>query len=123
MDNIFYQVLAIVTDPLLRTRWITPRVVLDGYIPAIAFGLVLWLWLAIVFWVLPEMCSSGLRLHHAARGAQGRAASPATSSPSFGTPKSVRTCAATLGSNCFSLRYSARTFSGSPSLNQAAASW
>jgi len=60
MDNIFYQVLAIVTDPLLRfTRWVAPRVVLDSYIPAIAFGLVLWVWLAIVFWVLPDMCSSG----------------------------------------------------------------
>jgi hypothetical protein len=60
MDNIFYQVLSIVTDPLLRlTRWIAPRVVMDSYIPAIAFGLVLWVWLAIVFWVLPEMCSSG----------------------------------------------------------------
>ena len=60
MDNIFYQVLAIVTDPLLRfTRWIAPRVVLDSYIPAIAFGLVLWVWLVIVFWVLPDMCSSG----------------------------------------------------------------
>ena len=60
MDNIFYQVLAIVTDPLLRfTRWIAPRVVLDSYIPAIAFGLVLWVWVAIVFWALPQMCSSG----------------------------------------------------------------
>ena len=60
MDNIFYQVLAIVTDPLLRfTRWVAPRVVLDSYIPAIAFGLVLWVWLAIVLWVLPDMCSSG----------------------------------------------------------------
>ena len=60
MDNIFYQVLAIVTDPLLRfTRWIAPRVVLDSYVPAIAFGLVLWVWLLIVFWVLPDMCSSG----------------------------------------------------------------
>ena len=60
MDNIFYQVLSIVTDPLLRfTRWIAPRVVLDSYIPAMAFGLVLWIWVAIVFWVLPEMCSSG----------------------------------------------------------------
>ena len=60
MDNIFYQVLAILTDPVLRfTRWITPRVVLDSYVPAIAFGLVLWIWLAIVFWVLPDMCASG----------------------------------------------------------------
>ena len=60
MDNVFYQVVAIVTDPLIRAaRWITPRVVLDSYIPAIAFGLVAWVWLAIVFWILPEMCSSG----------------------------------------------------------------
>jgi hypothetical protein len=60
MDNIFYQVLSIVTDPLLRfTRWIAPRVVMDSYIPAIACGLVLWIWVAIVLWVLPEMCSSG----------------------------------------------------------------
>ena len=60
MDNIFFQVLAIVTDPIIRAvRWTTPRAVLDGYIPAVAFGLVLWIWLAIVFWLLPDMCSSG----------------------------------------------------------------
>jgi hypothetical protein len=59
-DNIFYQVLAIVTDPIIKaTRWIMPRVVLDSYIPAVAFGLVLWIWLTIVFWLLPDMCSSG----------------------------------------------------------------
>ena len=60
MDNVFYQVLAVVTDPLLRAaRWLAPRVVLDGYIPAIAFALVAWVWIAIVFWALPEMCASG----------------------------------------------------------------
>ena len=60
MDNIFYQVLAVVTDPILRVaRWIMPRAVMDSYIPAIAFGMVLWIWLAIVFWLLPDMCSSG----------------------------------------------------------------
>jgi len=59
-DNIFYQVIAVVTDPVIRVaRWIMPRAVLDSYMPAIAFALVAWLWLAIVFWVLPEMCSSG----------------------------------------------------------------
>jgi hypothetical protein len=36
-----------------------PRTVIDGYIPAIAFGMVLWIWLGIVFWVLPDMCASG----------------------------------------------------------------
>lgn len=60
MDNIFYQVLSIVTDPLLRfTRWIAPRIVLDSHIPLLAFGLVLLVWVLIVFWALPQMCSSG----------------------------------------------------------------
>lgn len=60
MDNVFYQVVAIVTDPLIRaTRWITPRVVLDRHVPLVTFGIVLWVWLTIVLWVLPEMCSSG----------------------------------------------------------------
>ncbi len=59
-DNIFYQVIAIVTDPLLRfTRRISPRVVLDAHVPLLAFGLVLLVWVAIVFWVLPQMCASG----------------------------------------------------------------
>lgn len=58
--NLFYQIFCIVTDPLLRaTRFITPRVVMDSHIPVVAFVLVMWIWLAIVFWVLPEMCSSG----------------------------------------------------------------
>jgi hypothetical protein len=60
MDNIFYQVLAVVTDPLIRaTRFIAPRVVMDSHIPVVTFVLVAWIWLAIVFWVLPDMCSSG----------------------------------------------------------------
>jgi len=60
MDNIFYQVLSIVTDPVIRAaRFIAPRVVMDKHIPVAAFALVAWIWLAIVFWVLPEMCASG----------------------------------------------------------------
>ena len=60
MDNVFYQVIAIVTDPIIRaTRWVTPRLVLDRHVPIVAFGLVMWIWLTIVFWVLPEMCASG----------------------------------------------------------------
>jgi hypothetical protein len=58
--NIFYQVLSVVTDPVIRAaRWVTPRFVVDAHIPLVAFLLVLWIWLAIVFWLLPEMCSSG----------------------------------------------------------------
>lgn len=60
MDNIFYQVLSIVTDPVIRAaRFIAPRMVMDSHIPVVAFVLVAWIWLAIVFWLLPEMCSSG----------------------------------------------------------------
>jgi hypothetical protein len=59
-SNLFYQVLSIVTNPVLRaTRWITPNVVVDRHIPYVAFALVAWAWLAIVFWILPEMCASG----------------------------------------------------------------
>lgn len=58
--NIFYGVLRIVTDPVIRAaRFVTPRMVLDAHIPFVAVVLVIWLWLAIVFWALPAMCSSG----------------------------------------------------------------
>jgi hypothetical protein len=60
MENIFYQVLAVLTDPVIRfTRWLAPRVVLDSHIPLLAFGLVLLVWVLVVFWGLPEMCASG----------------------------------------------------------------
>ena len=52
--------ICIVTNPVIRAaRWITPRMIMDSHIPVVAFVLVLWIWLAIVFWVLPEMCGSG----------------------------------------------------------------
>ena len=58
--NLLYQILRILTDPLLRAaRWISPRFVLDAHIPFVAVALVAWLWLAIVFWALPSMCASG----------------------------------------------------------------
>ena len=58
--NIFYGVLRVVTDPVIRAaRWVTPRLVLDAHIPFVAVVLVAWIWLAIVFWALPAMCASG----------------------------------------------------------------
>jgi hypothetical protein len=58
--NIFYQVMKVVTDPVIRAaRWLTPRVIVDRHVPFVAFVLVLWVWLAVVFWILPEMCGSG----------------------------------------------------------------
>jgi hypothetical protein len=58
--NIFYGVLRVVTDPVIRAaRLLTPRVVVDAHIPFVAVVLVVWVWLAIVFWALPAMCASG----------------------------------------------------------------
>lgn len=58
-SNIFYQILLIVTRPVLRfTRLITPRQVVDKHIPYVAFLLVAWAWLILLFWILPELCGS-----------------------------------------------------------------
>ena len=58
--NIFYSVLRVVTDPVIRAaRFLTPRFVVDAHIPFVAILLLVWIWLAIVFWALPAMCSSG----------------------------------------------------------------
>ena len=58
--NIFYGILKIVTDPVIRlARILTPRVVVDSHVPFVAVVLVAWIWLAIVFWALPAMCSAG----------------------------------------------------------------
>ena len=85
--NMFYQVMCIVTDPVLKAaRWITPRVVLDRHIPVVALVLLAWIWLAIVFWALPQMCGSGRydcsTLLERKRSDQS----------SFGTPKSSLMC-------------------------------
>jgi hypothetical protein len=59
--NMFYQVFCIITDPVLRaTRWITPRIIMDAHIPFVALALLAWIWIAIVLWVLPEMCSGAV---------------------------------------------------------------
>ena len=58
--NIFYGVLRVVTDPVIRaTRFLTPRIVVDAHIPFVTVLLVAWIWLMIVFWALPAMCASG----------------------------------------------------------------
>ncbi len=47
-QNIFYRVLRIVTSPAVRVvRFITPRLILDVHIPALAFFLLLWLWIVL----------------------------------------------------------------------------
>jgi hypothetical protein len=55
--NVFYQILAVVTNPLIKAvRFITPRVIIDRHIPYVAFLLVVWIWIGAVFWALPEVC-------------------------------------------------------------------
>ena len=44
-QNIFYQVLQVVTKPLVAgARFITPKVVLDQHVPLVAFLLVSFVW-------------------------------------------------------------------------------
>ena len=58
--NIFYGVLRVVTDPVIRAaRVLTPRIVVDAHIPFVAVVLVVWVWLIVAFWALPAMCASG----------------------------------------------------------------
>jgi hypothetical protein len=58
--NIFYGVLRVVTDPVIRVaRFLTPRMVVDAHIPFVAVLLLVWVWLAIVVWALPAMCAAG----------------------------------------------------------------
>ena len=54
--NLFYQVICIVTNPVIRlTRLLTPKVVIDRHVPFAAFLLVAWIWVIVVFWVIPEV--------------------------------------------------------------------
>ncbi len=58
--NLFYQVMCVVTNPVIRlARLITPKVVIDAHIPFVAFLLIAWIWVAVVFWIIPEVCGSG----------------------------------------------------------------
>jgi hypothetical protein len=58
--NVFYGILRIVTDPVIRAaRWLSPRFVPDAHVPFVAVALVVWVWVIAVFWVLPAMCASG----------------------------------------------------------------
>lgn len=46
--NVVYLFFRLVTSPVLRfTRWITPKVVLDGHVPFVAFTILFWLWIAL----------------------------------------------------------------------------
>jgi len=45
-QNLFYQVLQVITRPLVAgARFITPKVVIDRHVPAVAFMLLAFIWL------------------------------------------------------------------------------
>ena len=45
-SNFFYQLLGVLTTPLVRgARWVTPRVVLDRHLPVVAFLVMGFTWL------------------------------------------------------------------------------
>jgi len=58
--NRAYRLFRVLASPILRfTRFVTPAYVADRHIPYVAFLLLLWAWLVVVFWLLPALCGSG----------------------------------------------------------------
>jgi hypothetical protein len=49
-QNVIYQVFRIVTGPVTRaTRLLMPKFVPDRHVPFVAFGLLLWVWILLIF--------------------------------------------------------------------------
>ena len=58
--NIVYQLFSIITCPVLGvTRWLIPQAVSDRFIPALAFFLLFWLWIALAY-VRQLVCESNV---------------------------------------------------------------
>jgi hypothetical protein len=56
-ENFVYQLFKVITGPVTRpVRAIMPRFILDRHIPFVAFGILLWVWMALVL-----MLASALR--------------------------------------------------------------
>jgi hypothetical protein len=48
--NVIYQVFRIITGPVTRaTRLLMPKFIPDRHIPFIAFGLLMWVWIFLIF--------------------------------------------------------------------------
>lgn len=46
-QNLFYQILAVVTRPFVRgVRYLTPKIVIDRHLPLVAFLILVFVWLA-----------------------------------------------------------------------------
>ena len=49
-QNVIYQVFRIVTGPVTRaTRLLMPKFIPDRHVPFVAFGLLLWVWILLIF--------------------------------------------------------------------------
>jgi hypothetical protein len=49
-QNVIFQVFRIVTGPVTRaTRLLMPKFVPDRHVPFVAFGLLLWVWILLIF--------------------------------------------------------------------------
>lgn len=59
-QNRLYRLFRVLASPIMKfTRFVTPTYVADRHIPYVAFLLLLWAWLLVVFWLVPELCGSG----------------------------------------------------------------
>ena len=48
--NPIYKIFRVITQPVVKaTRWLAPRVIIDRHIPALAFFLLFWIWIALAF--------------------------------------------------------------------------
>ena len=54
-----YRIFRLMARPLIRfTRVVTPGYIGDRHIPYLAFLIMLWAWLLLVLWLLPELCGA-----------------------------------------------------------------
>jgi len=59
--NPIYRFFRFLTGPVVRpVRLITPRFVVDQHLPAVAFFLLFWLWVALKFWQVVLAHKAGL---------------------------------------------------------------
>lgn len=62
-QNLFYQVLEIMTRPFVRVaRLLSPRVVLDRHVPLVAFLLLLFIWLGATIYKIQTCIQIGVEL-------------------------------------------------------------
>jgi uncharacterized protein YggT (Ycf19 family) len=58
-ENVVYQLLQMVTRPLVKlVRWVTPKVVLDQHVPLVTFLLLLFAWVVVLLSLSAECRSN-----------------------------------------------------------------